>query len=89
MTIGTPKEQAHRNTPRRKKYYPSSQSYFYKYFTINVGHTYTNYQTNTKNKGQKQQIKQSKRKQILVKHNMRKFLLYKKQELLGKGKAPW
>lgn len=29
------------------------------------------------------------RKQILVKHNMRKFLLYKKQELLGKGKAPW
>lgn len=67
VTIGTPKEQAHRNTPRRKKYYPSSQSYFYKYFTINVGHTYTNYQTNKKNKGQEQQIKESKRRQTTEK----------------------
>lgn len=67
VTKGTPQEEAYRNTPWMKNYYPSPQSYFYKYFTINVRHTYTNYQTNKKNKMKEQQIKQNKRKQTTEK----------------------
>lgn len=36
----------------RRKYYCGSQTYFYNYFTLNVGLTYTSYQTNKENKGQ-------------------------------------